>query len=100
MFHAELDQLAGKGVKIGVQSCAARTLRWDADPVRLIIVQSPRRKKEMHCAPPAPAAPMTRGFRLAAASGLHRGDRPYQQDQVLMLGHPRVQGCVMAVVAD
>jgi PPM family protein phosphatase len=43
---------------------------------------------------------MTRGFRLAAASGLHRGDRPYQQDQVLMLGHPHATGCVMGVVAD
>jgi serine/threonine protein phosphatase PrpC len=43
---------------------------------------------------------MTRGFRLSAASGLHRGDRPYQQDQVMMLGHPRAPGCVMGVVAD
>jgi len=43
---------------------------------------------------------MTRGFRLSAASGLHRGDRPYQQDQVLMVNHPRVAGCVMGVVAD
>jgi len=43
---------------------------------------------------------MTRGFRLAAASGLHQADRPYQQDQVLMLAHPRVNGCVMGLVAD
>ncbi len=43
---------------------------------------------------------MTRGFRLAAATGLHKGDRPYQQDQVLMLEHPRFPGCVLAVVAD
>ncbi|MBS0451921.1 MAG: serine/threonine-protein phosphatase [Proteobacteria bacterium] len=43
---------------------------------------------------------MTRGFRLAAASGLHRGDRPYQQDQVMMIGHPHAKGCLMAVVAD
>ena len=39
-------------------------------------------------------------FRLAAATGLHRGDRPYQQDQVAILQHARVPGCVMAVVAD
>ena len=43
---------------------------------------------------------MTRGFRLAAATGLHKGDRPYQQDQVLVLEHPRAPGCVLAVVAD
>ena len=43
---------------------------------------------------------MIRGFRLAAATGLHKGDRPYQQDQVLMLTHARIPGCVLAVVAD
>lgn len=43
---------------------------------------------------------MPRGFRLAAATGLHQGDRPYQQDQVALLSHPRVPGCVLAVVAD
>lgn len=40
------------------------------------------------------------GYRLAAATGLHRGDRAYQQDQVGVLPHPRVPGCVLAVVAD
>lgn len=39
-------------------------------------------------------------FRLTAATGLHRGDRAYQQDQVEMLTHERVQGCVLAVLAD
>jgi len=39
-------------------------------------------------------------FRLSAATGLHRGDRAYQQDQVEILQHPRVQGAVLAVVAD
>lgn len=40
------------------------------------------------------------GHRLAAATALHRGDRAYQQDQVEILVHPRVNGCVLAVVAD
>lgn len=40
------------------------------------------------------------GYRLAASTGLHRGDRAYQQDQVGILPHPRVPGCVLAVVAD
>ncbi|MBO9651765.1 MAG: serine/threonine-protein phosphatase [Variovorax sp.] len=43
---------------------------------------------------------MTRSFRLAAATGLHQGDRPYQQDQVMVASHPRVPGCVLGIVAD
>jgi len=43
---------------------------------------------------------MTQGFRLAAATGLHKGDRPYQQDQVLIMSHPRTPGCVLGVIAD
>jgi serine/threonine protein phosphatase PrpC len=40
------------------------------------------------------------GYRLSAATGLHRGDRAYQQDQVEILVHDRVPGCALAVVAD
>jgi serine/threonine protein phosphatase PrpC len=40
------------------------------------------------------------GFRLSAATGIHKGDRAYQQDQVQILPHPRVPGCVMGVIAD
>jgi serine/threonine protein phosphatase PrpC len=39
-------------------------------------------------------------YRLAGATGTHRGDREYQQDQVAVYPHPRVPGCVMAVIAD
>jgi serine/threonine protein phosphatase PrpC len=39
-------------------------------------------------------------FRFSAATGLHRGDRAYQQDQVELITHPRAQGSVMALVAD
>jgi serine/threonine protein phosphatase PrpC len=39
-------------------------------------------------------------YRVAAATGTHKGDREYQQDQVGVFPHPRVPGCVMAVVAD
>ena len=45
-----------------------------------------------------PSAPVP--FRLSAATGLHRGDRSYQQDQVEIMLHPRVPGSVLAVVAD
>ena len=43
---------------------------------------------------------MTKAFRLIASTGIHKGDREYQQDQVALLSHPRVNGCVLAVVAD
>ena len=40
------------------------------------------------------------GYRLSAATGIHRGDRAYQQDQVQIMPHDRIPGCVMAVLAD
>jgi PPM family protein phosphatase len=46
----------------------------------------------MSSAPPA--------YRLNAATGMHRGDRQYQQDQVEFMAHRRVPGCALAVVAD
>jgi serine/threonine protein phosphatase PrpC len=39
-------------------------------------------------------------FRLSASTGLHRGDRAYQQDQVEVITHPRTSGSVLALVAD
>lgn len=38
--------------------------------------------------------------RLVASTGLHKGDRSYQQDQVGLFAHPRTAGCVLGVVAD
>lgn len=43
---------------------------------------------------------MSNSYRLTAATGLHKGDRQYQQDQVAILQHPRNPDCVLAVVAD
>ncbi len=42
----------------------------------------------------------TLGYRLSATTGIHRGDRAYQQDQVEIIAHRRVPGCVLAVLAD
>ncbi len=39
-------------------------------------------------------------FRFTAATGLHCGDRAYQQDQVEIISHQRVPGAILAVVAD
>ncbi|MBU6503684.1 MAG: serine/threonine-protein phosphatase [Burkholderiaceae bacterium] len=43
---------------------------------------------------------MAKGYRLTASTGIHKGDREYQQDQVALLEHPRTAGCLLAVVAD
>ena len=43
---------------------------------------------------------MTQGFRILAATGLDRGDREFQQDQLCLLSHERHTGCMLAVVAD
>lgn len=40
------------------------------------------------------------GHRLSAATGIDRGDRLYQQDQVEIFSHPRASGCLLAVLAD
>jgi serine/threonine protein phosphatase PrpC len=42
----------------------------------------------------------TLGYRLSAATGIHRGDRAYQQDQVQIIPHSRVPGCALGVLAD
>jgi PPM family protein phosphatase len=42
----------------------------------------------------------TIGYRLTGTTGIHRGDRAYQQDQVEILPHDRIPGCLMAVLAD
>lgn len=41
-----------------------------------------------------------KAYRLTAATGIHKGDRDYQQDQVMVLSHPRAKGCLLAVLAD
>jgi PPM family protein phosphatase len=43
---------------------------------------------------------MSKGYRLTASTGIHKGDREYQQDQVALLTHPRMTGCVLGVIAD
>ncbi len=43
---------------------------------------------------------MSKAFRLTASTGIHRGDREYQQDQVLLIPHARYNGCVLAILAD
>lgn len=43
---------------------------------------------------------MATGYRLSASTGIHKGDRDYQQDQLALLKHTRVNGCVLAVLAD
>ncbi|NMM08795.1 MAG: serine/threonine-protein phosphatase [Polaromonas sp.] len=43
---------------------------------------------------------MSKGYRITASTGIHKGDRDYQQDQVNLLSHPRASGCLLGIVAD
>jgi serine/threonine protein phosphatase PrpC len=43
---------------------------------------------------------MTKGYRITASTGIHKGDRDYQQDQVNLLSHHRMSGCILGIVAD
>ncbi|MCF8208514.1 MAG: protein phosphatase 2C domain-containing protein [Rhodoferax sp.] len=43
---------------------------------------------------------MSIGYRLTASTGIHKGDRDYQQDQVALLKHGRINGCLLGIVAD
>ena len=43
---------------------------------------------------------MSKGYRLTASTGIHKGDREYQQDQIALVSHPRIPGCVLGIVAD
>jgi PPM family protein phosphatase len=43
---------------------------------------------------------MAKAYRLNGSTGIHKGDREYQQDQVGLFAHPRATGCMLGVVAD
>ena len=79
MLHPQLDQLALQRVQVVINSGAVAHEREFI--VAAVIAPAP-------------------GYRISAATGLHRGDRAYQQDQVELLLHPRVKGCALAVIAD
>lgn len=46
------------------------------------------------------SAILSQAYRILGATALHRGDRQYQQDQVEILRHARVKGCLLGVLAD
>ncbi len=43
---------------------------------------------------------MSKGYRITASTGIHKGDRDYQQDQVQLMTHSRNPGCMLGIVAD
>lgn len=79
MFHAKFNQLALNGVQVVID------LRTFAHGAEFIFA--------------AMNAP-EQAFRISAATGLHRGDRAYQQDQVEIIPHHRVPGCALGIIAD
>ncbi len=79
MFHAKFDQLPRNRVQVVID---LRTFNHAREFIFAVMT--------------APA----QAFRILAATGLHRGDRAYQQDQVEIMAHERVPGCALAIVAD
>lgn len=43
---------------------------------------------------------MLSDLKITAGTGLHKGDREYQQDQLGLWPHPKAKQCLLAVVAD
>ena len=43
---------------------------------------------------------MSKGYRITASTGIHKGDRDYQQDQVSLICHQRISSCILGIVAD
>lgn len=43
---------------------------------------------------------MLHDLKITAGTGLHKGDRDYQQDQLGLWPHPKAKHCLLAVVAD
>lgn len=43
---------------------------------------------------------MATGYRITAGTGLHKGDRDYQQDQLGLWPHAQHKECLLGVVAD
>lgn len=43
---------------------------------------------------------MASGLKITAGTGLHKGDRDYQQDQLGLWPHPQFKQCILVVVAD
>jgi PPM family protein phosphatase len=43
---------------------------------------------------------MSKNYRITASTGIHKGDRDYQQDQVGLISHARAAGCILGIVAD
>jgi len=79
MFHAKFDQLPLNGVQVVID---LQTFGH----VRKFIFDGMNAPEQ--------------AFRISAATGLHRGDRAYQQDQVEIMAHDRVPGCALGIVAD
>ena len=97
MLDAQLDETALRRMEIGVHKYTSGTVTAGSLDNTCF--------RGINRAPLSPAkAPgsndMSKGYRLTASTGIHKGDREYQQDQIALLSHPRITGCVLGVVAD
>ncbi len=101
MLHRQFDQSALGGMQVGLHSLGLESV---------VLPGRGARQKVASMAPgDCPAFfvhlaverhTMSNGYRLTAATGIHKGDRDYQQDRVDLISHARVNGCVLGIVAD
>lgn len=88
VFDAQFDELPLRGVQVlDHRSEHDEKMSEEAEEAIPQFIVFPMRETSL-------------GFRLVAATAIDRGDRLYQQDQVEICPHPRVPGCLLAVVAD
>jgi len=92
VFDAQLDQPTLRRVQVFIHGRPPFKFLGATRSGWIIVLVYPR--------PIAMSTSSSKGYRLSAATGIHRGDRMYQQDQVDILVHSRIPGCVLAVVAD
>ena len=104
VLNPEFDQLSGNGVKIGIQrgQCEiVATARLRPQLVSLDNTSSSSLQDNMKDrAIGATAAHNDPRLSTRRRHWSPQGNSPYQQDQVLILSHPRAQGCVLGVIAD
>ncbi len=79
---------------------AKRSRAWQKCHTRMNNTWSGALRRCVFEPPPPTITSMTKAFRLIASTGIHKGDREYQQDQVALISHERYNGCVLGVIAD
>jgi len=90
MFDFQFDQPSFGGMQVRVQDFFKFKLL--APIIRGYLQHSTTSNRKFY--------KMSNGYKITASTGIHKGDRDYQQDQVNLISHHRVAGCMLGIVAD